>query len=259
MLRPDIAAVSYPERGLEFEPKILERLKADKDLTRGWDERWAIDLGPAVNEWLWGEPDDWYSPEAKAKRHTALERVIQIIAEIGEQYGPPDILPRVRALFVFRSAMDGMRWIAPEDRAEIASHLALEPVELLANAGVTRVEVSIPPGSFAMIFAGASGEDRNAYTSLIQGAQVTLGYQNNGGRPRRTSASPISDRTDPRVVARLRQQGHSFDHIATILAAIFPRDGWEAPPGHNRESLIQRARRYAEDGDSLIEGNNEVS
>jgi hypothetical protein len=143
--------------------------------------------------------------------------------------------------------------------SELASELALEPVELLANVGETDVEVTIPSGSFAMIFAGASSLDRAAYNSLIQTAQLALSYQNAGGRPPQSAAPPMPTRTDPQVVARLRRQGHTTDHIAKILAAVFPDDGWKEGSDRSRDGLIQRVRRCADDGDRLIDMNDGVS
>jgi hypothetical protein len=110
-------------------------------------------------------------------------------------------------------------------------------------------------GMITMVFTGASANERSEYEDLITSAKRFLGYPvGTGGRPRRRVKPVDRPPTDPRAVARLRQQGRSVADVARILQAVYPHDEWiRAHETGDEERIVQRVERYAADGAAMLD------
>ena len=248
LLRPDPRSSDHPRRLESFEPNAWARLNSDPDLQKGWEAH-RDELNESLREWLWLDPD---APDRDERFAKGLSWTEAVLTKIGANYGPKDIPARARALFLWkRSIADS----SPELQEAFSGVFdPLEPIEIFANVGDTPVALEVLPGSFAMHFAGATGEDRSAFDGLIQRMQKAFGYPTRGGRPPRSQqARGSSAKTDPVVVARLRRQGRDTADIAHILAAAYPSDGWEGTYYQRSDGLARRIKRYADEGDQLLD------
>jgi hypothetical protein len=252
LAHPDPQASSNRDRLDRRAAQIASRLETHAELAaavQGLEDRFAEAIQALLN-----------TPGPPGEQALALIADLNPAVEaVASTTGPADVLPIDRYRFILRRLHPGL--------ADDHPLMRMQPAQLVANVSDEPRAIRLDPGEIAMVFASASAEDRAAYDSLIRAMQDALGYSvgiGKGGRPARVDRGEEREKTDPRVVARLRGQGRDPEDIARILAAVYPGEGW-AEAGEDgtvyarSDGLRRRINRYADDGDLLLAEQSGVS